>query len=423
MKQTPEQHNDRPVLFIGIDWADQKHDCYVIDRHGKGFHEEIVHSPESINTWVSEMLKLAGGQPIAIMLEQSRGALVYALMFRKNVQLYPVNPKQLARYRESYPGGGKDDPTDAKYLARMLRERITTLTAWQPDDENTRLLANLSQQRRKMVDGQTKLRLQLTALLKSYFPLVLELFGKDHQLPLLLSMLGRWTDPRKLRRADRRLIRRVLIDHSTGNEQQQNEIIARIRLAQLLCDDEALITPSAMAAKLLVIQIQQSQKTIRDFDTKIAEVMKEHPDAHLFTSLRGAGKALAPRLLCAFGSQRDRWESADSLAAFSGIAPVTKKSGKLCQVHRRFACPKYLRQTFHEFADSARQYCPWSRARYRMLRDRGMKHHAALRKIARSWIRILFRVWQTRIPFDCDRYIAKLQQRCPEITQYLAQET
>ena len=57
-----------------------------------------------------------------------------------------------------------------------------------------------------------------------------------------------------------------------------------------------------------------------------------------------------------------------------------------------------------------------------MLRDRGMKHHAALRKLARSWIRILFRVWQTRTPFDADRYIANLQQRCPEITKYLNQE-
>jgi transposase len=410
---------DQPTLFIGIDWADQKHDCRIIDRDGKGFHQEILHSPESIDTWVNEMLKLAKGKPIAIMLEQSRGPLVYALMFRKNVLLYPVNPKQLARYRESYPGGGKDDPTDAKYLARMLRERITTLTASQPDDENTRLLAHLSQQRRRLVEGQIKLRQQLTAQLKSYFPVVLELFGKEWQLPLLLSVLSRWTDPRQLRRADRRLIRRVLSEHSTRNEQQQEAIIDRIRAAKLLSDDEALIVPSAMVVKLLVSQIKLSRKMIKEFDTKIAETMKQHPDAHLFTSLRGAGAALAPRLLCAFGSQRDRWKDADSLASFSGIAPVTKRSGKLCQVHRRFACPKYLRQTFHEFADSARMYCPWSKARYRMLRDRGMKHHAALRKLARSWIRILFRVWQTRIPFDCDRYIAQLQQRCPEITPYL----
>ena len=417
MKEQPQ-----PGLFIGIDWADQKHDCYVIDRNGKGIHQEIKHSPEDIDTWVGEMLKRADGKPIAIMLEQSRGPLVHALMFRENVLLFPINPKQFARYRESYPGGGKDDPTDAKYLARMLRERITTLTAWQPDDENTRLLAHLSRQRRKLVDGQTKLRLQLIAQLKSYFPLVLELFGKEWQLPLLLSVLGRWADPRQLRRADRRLIRRVLSDHSIRNEEQQNEIIERIRSAQLLTRDDALITPAAMAVKLLANQIQQAQTTIKEFDAKIAEAMKQHPNAHLFTSLRGAGPALAPRLLCAFGSQKDRWEDADSLAAFSGIAPVTRKSGKLCHVQRRYACPKFLRQTFHEFADSARIYCPWTKARYRMLRDRGMKHNAALRKLARSWIRILFRVWQTGTPFDCDRYIAQLKQRCPEITRYLPQE-
>ena len=416
------QPTAQPGLYIGMDWADQKHDIYVIDREGKESHQQLEHSAESIDAWVAEMLKLAGGQPIAIMLEQSRGALIYALMFRENVLLYPVNPKQLARYRESYPGGGKNDPTDAMYLARMLRERITTLKAWQPDDENTRLIANLSQQRRKLVDGQTKLRLQLTALLKSYFPVVLELFGKQHQLPLLLSVLCRWSDPRQLRRADRRLIRRVLSEHSLRNEEQQKEIIEQIRAAQLLTRDDALITPSAMAVELLAHQIRQSLKTIEEFDAAIDEAMKQHPDAHLFTNLRGAGSALAPRLLCAFGSQRDRWEDADSLASFSGIAPVTKQSGKQRHVHRRFACPKYLRQTFHEFADCARRFCPWSKARYRMLRDRGMKHHAALRKIARSWIRILFRVWKTRVPFDCDRYIANLKQRCPEIIPYLAQE-
>ena len=417
-----DQQHAQPGLFIGMDWADQKHDIYIIDRHGKGSHQQLEHSAENIEAWVGEMLKLADGQPIAIMLEQSRGALIFALMFREDVLLYPINPKQLARYRESYPGSGKNDPTDAMYLARMLSERITTLKAWQPDDENTRLIANLSQQRRKIVDGQTKLRQQLRAVLKSYFPVVLELFGKQHQLSLLLSVLCRWPDPRKLRRADRRLLGRVLREHSICNEEQQNEIIQRIRAAQLLTRDAALITPSVMAVKLLANQIQQAQKTIEQFDTEIAEAMKQHPDAHLFTNLPGAGKALAPRLLCAFGSQRDRWEDADSLASFSGIAPVTFKSGKSCVVQRRYACPKYLRQTFHEFANTARRYCPWSKARYRMLRDGGMKHHAALRKIARSWIRILFRVWKTRVPYDNDRYIAKLQQRCPEIAPYLAQE-
>src|SRR5262249_43568649 len=199
----------------------------------------------------------------------SNGPLVHALMFRDDVWLYPINPKQLARYRESYPGGGKNDPTDARYLARMLRERITTLTPWQPDDDRTRLPAHLSQQRRKLVDGQTKLRLQLTAQLKAYFPLALELFGKEWQLPLLMSVLRRWRDPRQLRRADRRLIRRVLQDHSIRNEEKQNEIIDRIRSAQLLTRDDALIMPAAMAVKFMAGQIQQAQKTIGEFEAKI----------------------------------------------------------------------------------------------------------------------------------------------------------
>ena len=248
--------NNQPALFIGIDWADQKHDCYVIDFEGQEFHQIIAHSPESIQEWLSEMLELAGGKSIAIMLEQSRGPLVYSLMFRENVLLYPINPKQLARYRESYPGGGKDDLTDAMYLARMLRERITTLTAWQPDDKITRLLTHLSEQRRKLIGSQIKLRQQLTAQLKLYFPVVLELFGKEWQLPLLLGILSRWTDPRQLRRADRRLIRRVLSEHSVRCKERQEKIIARIRSTRLLTDDEALILPSAMSVKLLASQIQ-----------------------------------------------------------------------------------------------------------------------------------------------------------------------
>ena len=195
------------------------------------------------------MHKLADGQSIAIMLEQSRGALIYALMFRENAVLYPVNPKHLARYRGSYLGSGKKDSTDAMYLARMPRERIATLKVWRPDDEDTRLIANLSQQRRKLVDGQTKLRLQLTALLKSCFPVVLELLGKQYQLHLLLSVLSRCPDPRKLRCEDRRLTRRVLSEHSLRNEQQQ-EVIERIRAAQLLTRDDAQITPLAMAVSL-----------------------------------------------------------------------------------------------------------------------------------------------------------------------------
>ncbi|QDV84257.1 IS110 family transposase [Planctomycetes bacterium TBK1r] len=412
--------NQSIALFVGIDWADQKHDCHIIDSQGRESAMELPHTPEAINQWIAKMTEKAKGGKIAIMLEQSKGPLIHALMFRQNIVLYPINPKQLSRYRESYPGGdGKSDPTDAMYLARLLRERIETLKAWLPDDEQTRLLNRLCEQRRFIVGSQTKLRQQLISVLKQYFPVVLELFGKSHQLDLLLAVLKRWPDPRQLRRADRRLIVRVLREHGVRNEERQEEALDAIRSSPLLCDDSALITPMSMTVKHLAQQIEGSIKTIEQFDQQISESFKAHGDAHLFSSLRGAGPALAPRLLCAFGSQRDRWSDADELASFSGIAPITRQSGKQRHVQRRYACPKYLRQTFHEFAAAARTWCPWTKARYQMLRAQGMKHHAVLRKLARSWIRILYRVWQTRIPFDCGRYIETLKRRLPGIVPYL----
>ena len=420
MNQNPPPSNISPALFIGIDWADQAHDCYIIDAHGNGQHQSLKHTPEAIDQWVNEMLELSGGKTIAIMLEQSKGPLIFALMFRPHVLLYPVNPKQFVKYRESYPGGdSKSDPSDARYIARMLRERISTLKPWVADDEATRRLANLSEQRRKIVNNQVAQRQQLIAHLKAYFPLLLELFGDRNRLGLLLKILASWSDPRQFRRADRQHIDRVLREHGVRNPRQREELIERIRGSKLLTSDTAIIEPLSMVCEMLAKQIEASCKTVKVFDQQIEEALKKHPDGKLFTSLRGAGPTLAARLLCAFGSQKDRWKDADELASFSGIAPVTRQSGKSRVVLQRWACPKYMKQTFHEFADSARKWCPWSKARYRQLREHGMKHNAAIRKLARSWIRILFRIWQTGQPFDCDRYLTGLIRRNPEVANYL----
>lgn len=421
MEQTTTPSKITPALFIGIDWADQAHDCYIVDAEGNGQHQTFCQTPEAIDQWVKKMIELSGGKPIAIMLEQSKGPLIYALMSYPELLLYPINPKQFARYRESYPGGeGKSDPSDARYIARMLRERISTLKPWVANDEATRRLNNLSQQRRKIVDNQVSQRQQLIAHLKSYFPILLVLFGRKDQLEMLLAMIGRWSDPRKLRRADRQLIDRVLRENGIRKQEQRDEIIEQLRNAKLLTTDAALIEPLAMVCELLAKQIQVSRKSIAAFDQEIEAALKEHPDGELFTSLRGAGPTLAARLLCAFGSEKERWNDADELASLSGIAPVTRQSGKSRVVQQRWGCPKYLKQTFHEFADSARKWCPWSKARYAQLRHRGMKHNAAIRKIARSWIRILFRVWKTGVRFDGERYLNGLLRQNPDLANFLS---
>jgi len=110
------------------------------------------------------------------------------------------------------------------------------------------------------------------------------------------------------------------------------------------------------------------------------------------------------------GSDRSRFESASEIQQYSGIAPVTDRSGKHVWIHRRFACPKFLRQTFHEFAGQSIKFCAWARAYYDMKRGVGKGHHAAVRALAYKWIRIIFRCWQDRVGYDEKTYIRALQR-------------
>ncbi len=98
------------------------------------------------------------------------------------------------------------------------------------------------------------------------------------------------------------------------------------------------------------------------------------------------------------------------MEGLSGIAPVTEMSGQKRFGHWRFACPKFIRQTFQEFADHSRRWCRWAKTYYELQLDRGKSHNAAVRALAYKWIRILFRCWKNRQPYQDDTYIQSLSK-------------
>lgn len=404
-------------LWIGIDWADEKHDAFVITPDGEGQHETFKQTAESIERWLAEKLEQSRGKPIAILIEKSSNGIFHALMLRDNVVLYPINPRQFAKYRESYQNAGsKDDKNDARLLARMLCERQSVLKPFQADDESTRLLDHLCRNRRKLVDQRAKSVVRLQSHLKASFPLLLEL---GISINVAIALLKRWPDPRQIKRASVTILGRVLREAGIRNKAKVEDLIHQIRQSKLLTRDNAIHDAMTIMFKTECTVILELNKAIEKFEESIEKAMKTHQDAPLFTALPGAGKALAPRLLAAFGSDRQRFANADEVAAYSGIAPVTRQSGKSIKVVRRYACNKFLRQTFHEFADHARSWCPWSKAYYQMQRARGMKHHAALRKLAHRWIRILFRVWLTRTEYQPQTYMQSMIKKNPKIRAFL----
>jgi len=405
---------------LGIDWGDQQH-AVCLSVAGQRTTCTIPQQAEEIEAWAADLRKRFGGRPIAVCLEQSRGALVFALLKYEFLVLFPINPKQLASYRDALaPCGPKDDPTDAELLCMFLEQHRDRLRAWRPDDAATRALRALVEDRRGWVDQRTALKNRLRQRLKEYFPLALELGCLDLDADWFLHLVKKFPSHTELRRASPRTLARIFPKRSrVPDDDGEDRRISLVRSSVPLVTDEAVIKTHRLDAMHLAQMIAQLNETIDEYDREIARCLAQHADAELFRSFPAAGPTMAPRLVAAFGSDRERFATAGEVQQASGIAPVLKRSGKSCSVHRRLARPRFLHQTFHEYADHSRKKSLWAQAYYRMLRARGAGHHCALRSLAFKWQRIMFRCWKTRILYDEARHLHQLRLRQSPLLAYL----
>jgi transposase len=409
------------AALIGIDWSDQRHDIAL--RETGATRLEILRigsKPEELDAWIAGLKARFGGRKIAILLEQTRGALIHALLGHGCFDLYPVNPRTVEQFRKTFSGSGaKGDPTDAALMLELLEKHRGRLRIWKPDNEETRKLARLTEARRKVVNERTQQVQRLGAELKGYFPQALEWAGSELTSSMALDFLERWPSLQAIRKARQESIRRFYTTHSCRSAERINERLQQIRRATPLVSDEAIIEPGMMMVQVLVAQIRVLNQAIERYDERIKELFAQHPDAELFRSLPGGGPALAPRLLAALGTDRNRFESAATVQRYCGIAPVTEASGKSRWVHFRWAAPKFARQTFHEFAGQSLRWSVWARAFYEEQRARGKGHHAAVRAVAFKWIRIIWRCWKDRTPYDESRYLESLRRRGSPLVQRL----
>lgn len=412
------------AAFIGLDWGDQQH-AICLAAGGQRLTTSLAQKAEDLEAWAADLRTRFGGRPIAICLEQSRGALLYALLKYEFLVLFPINPKQLASYRDAFvPCGPKDDPTDAELLCLFVEQYHARLRAWRPDDVSTRTLRLLVEDRRRWVDERTALKNRLWQRLKEYFPLALEFASLDLDADWFLQLLKKYPSHDELRRANPKTLLTLLPKRSrVADEQHEDARITRIRSSAPLVTDQAVILTHRLDVQHLVQLILQLNETVEEYDRQIARHMAQHADAALFQSFPAAGPAMAPRLAAAFGTDRDRFASAQELQQLSGIAPVLKRSGKSCSILRRLACPKFLHQTFHEYADHSRKKSVWAGAYYRLLKARGKGHHCALRSLAFKWQRIMYRCWKTRTPYDEARHLQHLRLRNSPLLAYLPPET
>jgi len=400
------------AAFAAIDWADQKHFWRLVPAGSQHAEEgELENTPEAVDAWAAVLQQRFGGRPVALCLEQRRGALVYMLTKYAHLVLFPIHPTTAARYRETFcPSGAKDDPSDTASLLDLLLRHRERLTPLQPDTTETRLLQFLVERRRQVVDEKTRQNNRLIDCLKLYFPQIVRWFD-DVSGPLVGALLERWPGLEQLQRSHPGTLRKFFHQQNCRGEERIEERITAIYQATPATRDAAVLEAGAITARGLVALLTTLRGNIAELDQRIAQLVASHPDAALFDSLPGAGAALIPRLIVAFGTRRERYDNAYQVQCYSGIAPVKEASGKTQRVHFRWACPKFLRQTFHEFSSHSIGQSEWARDYYQFQRDNHKSHQAAVRALAYKWIRIIFRCWKDGKPYDEQTYLQSLHRR------------
>jgi transposase len=423
MSEQKQSTGEKPefAAYVGIDWADKKHVWALqVAATGKRQEGEVEHSPEAVEEWINALMVRFPDQPLAVCLEQSRGALLNMLSKYEQLVLFPVHPATVSRFRAAlYPSGTKDDPKDAALVLDLLVHHRDRLRRLQPDTVATRQLRFLVEQRRNLVDQRTAQSNRLKSVLKQYYPQVVNWF-EDLTAPLVAAFLTRWPTVETLQKARPETLTRFFHEHNCRNEELIQHRLEQIRIAVPATRDQAVIESSVVQVQWVCKIIAILCQAIADLDERIEPIAQAHPDYALFDSFPGAGEVLVPRLIAAFGTYRDRFSDAGHVQSFSGIAPVTERSGKSEWVHMRWACPKFLRQTFHEWAGHSIAYSEWARAYYHQQLAKGNGHHAAVRSLAAKWIRIVYRCWVNRTPYDEQIYLTALRLHGSPLVEAMA---
>jgi transposase len=388
----------RAGFWCGIDWCGRFHHVCVLDDDGQQLvSRKITHTVDGLSALVTLIASLAGSVRIAI--ERAEGLLVEHLQQHCDAEIYCVSPKMSARARERYRmAAAKSDEFDAYVLADMLRHQHDQ---WRPLATPSPVLAELtavSRDRQRVLEIQVDTENRLRAILEAYHPAPLHLFSSLDR-DITLAFIRTYPTPERAGRITVARMDAFTSRHGYSGRQKAEALVDRMH-PHLLSASEGTVSGKALAAKAFAEHLALLNTHLRVHDKRLGELLAVHPDTPIFTSFPGIGPVTAAVLISEMGEARERFPSAPSLLAESGLAPVTKASGRTRQVRFRYAANRRMRHAIDWWMFVAVREDPWSADIYQQARAAGQPHHRALRGLGARWLRILWRCWNDHTTYD-----------------------
>jgi transposase len=383
------------VLFVGNDWAEAHHDVELVDAEGRVLARRRF--PEGVAGLAAFHAVIAdhladNDEPdqVLVGIETDRGPWVQALI-ATGYTVYPINPLQVARYRERHGvAGAKSDPGDAHVLAEIVRlDRAHHRPAAGDSTvaEAVRLAARAHQ---TMIWTRQRSANTLRSLLRECYPAALLAFGDDLAGRDSLAVLAAAPDPERGRRITPARVAALLrkAGRQRNLDRRAGDIVAALRTEQLTVRP-GLEAAYATSVSALVAVLTTMVEQVTVLEDQVRQGFGQHPDAEIYLSQPGLGPILAARVLAEMGDDPNRYLDARARKNYAGMAPITKASGTRRVVLARYARNRRLADALYQQAFAALTASPGARAYYDRHRGRGATHHQALRTLGNRLVGIL----------------------------------
>ena len=387
------------TYYAGFDWARDHHDVVIVDRQGQIVAQ--LRFEHSLAGWQQFRERVESYPALAVAIETSQGAAVDQLL-QLDCTVYPVNPLSAKCYRErKAPSGNKTDQVDAWSLGEALRQDGQRWKALRPLDPLTQQLQLLCRDEIALIEQRTALVNQLQQALMEYYPAALQTFD-DWTQPFCWDFVIQFPTPDKLAVAGRRRWEKFLHARKLWRPETATQRLEIFQNARQFCGSPAVTSAKSLLAVSVAKRLKALQLQLDQYRQQIEALFKQHPDHDLFGSLPGAARTLAPRLLGEIGGDPRRFEDTENLQCIAGTAPVSFQSGQIHRVRVRYQCNKVLRHTMHLWAHCCVRVCPWAEVYYKQKRAEGKSHACALRCLGQRLLKMLWKMIQTRKPYDAD---------------------
>ncbi len=399
------------MYHLGIDWSDKSHSFCILDDAGAKLDAfEISHGLAGFETAHKRISKLGAAPDDVRIAIETKNSLIVDFFLELGYSLHFLNPKQTDRFRDRHRmSSSKSDSFDAYVLADAVRTDPHLFNTLSALDEHSLALRMLTRTREGIVRRKVAISNELTAALKRYFPLAVDLFSALDK-PEAIGFLLQYPTYAQARTVSQSRIRSILKKQGLSDKVGANHAKAIYnKLRQPQASPAASVARAyPIAVKSLLRQMLHTRRELDAIEQDIRDNYTNHPNKELLESLPGIASTLGPVLAAELGTDITRFVDVKMLKAFAGSSPVTQRSGKYSEIKYRRACNWRVRQALHLASQSALTCCPWAQELYYRLRSQGKSYGRALRAVANQLVEILYAVLTRRTPYS-EEYHLKMK--------------